>query len=244
MALRSSKSKASKEKQREMEESSDSELDVVQLAEMEEIGKSIVQDEKIAKPSFPLLTQFPCPRYNPMMAVLRNTLFILGGVFEYCEREYTLDDFYCINLEKMDGFTCFKECQMDTQEWIEPEESEGESEGESDEDEEDDEDDSEDSSSDESQVEECEEIVAHDQNVSPLLGESLKDYFARTSTYWTEVALRENESRGKALRRDAFEIAKEYYQSIQPLLAQMTEMQVDSMSLSKVQENTGYRSRR
>ncbi|TFK70659.1 hypothetical protein BDN72DRAFT_958623 [Pluteus cervinus] len=51
----------------------------------------------------------PLPRYNTMLSVLRNTLYIYGGIFEKGSREYTLDDFYSIQLDKMDKFVCLKD---------------------------------------------------------------------------------------------------------------------------------------
>ncbi|KAF5390119.1 hypothetical protein D9757_003805 [Collybiopsis confluens] len=51
----------------------------------------------------------PLPRYNAMLAVLRNTLYIYGGIFERGSREYTLDDFHSIQLDKMDRYVCLKE---------------------------------------------------------------------------------------------------------------------------------------
>ncbi|KAG9308086.1 hypothetical protein JVU11DRAFT_12599 [Chiua virens] len=50
----------------------------------------------------------PMPRYNAMLAVLRNTLYIYGGIFELGTREYTLDDFYTLQLDKLDPFVCLK----------------------------------------------------------------------------------------------------------------------------------------
>ncbi|KAK0213836.1 galactose oxidase [Armillaria fumosa] len=51
----------------------------------------------------------PLPRYNAMLAVLRNTLYLYGGIFERGSREYTLDDFYSLQLDKMDRYVCLKE---------------------------------------------------------------------------------------------------------------------------------------
>ncbi|KAG9310547.1 hypothetical protein JVU11DRAFT_9095 [Chiua virens] len=48
----------------------------------------------------------PMPRYNAMLAVLRNTFY--GGIFELGTREYTLDDFYTLQLDKLDPFVCLK----------------------------------------------------------------------------------------------------------------------------------------
>jgi hypothetical protein len=75
-------------------------------------------------PSDPNLT-IPLVRYNAMLAVLRNTLYMsvtfvllengslnshrYGGIYERGAREYTLDDFYSLQLDKLDRFVCLKE---------------------------------------------------------------------------------------------------------------------------------------
>ncbi|KIP05934.1 hypothetical protein PHLGIDRAFT_517119 [Phlebiopsis gigantea 11061_1 CR5-6] len=61
----------------------------------------------ILNPDDPNLT-VPLPRYNAMSAVLRNTLYIYGGIFEKGSREYTLDDFHYLMLDKLDKFVCLK----------------------------------------------------------------------------------------------------------------------------------------
>lgn len=61
----------------------------------------------------------PIARYNAMMAVQKNTLYIYGGIVESQEREYTLDDFYTLQLDKLDRFTCLKECNIAELEWKE-----------------------------------------------------------------------------------------------------------------------------
>ncbi|KAI0338075.1 galactose oxidase, partial [Trametopsis cervina] len=65
-----------------------------------------VAEEEI-DPDDPILTT-PLPRYNAMLAVLRNTLFIYGGIFERGSREYTLDDFYSLQVDKLDRYICLK----------------------------------------------------------------------------------------------------------------------------------------
>ncbi|KAI6025552.1 galactose oxidase [Pisolithus marmoratus] len=55
----------------------------------------------------PELTK-PMTRYNAMLAVLRNTLYIYGGILERGSREYTLDDFYTIQLDKLDKYSCLR----------------------------------------------------------------------------------------------------------------------------------------
>ncbi|KAG0698891.1 hypothetical protein DFH29DRAFT_939202 [Suillus ampliporus] len=64
-------------------------------------------EEPDVDPDDPMLTA-PIPRYNAMLAVLRNILYIYGGIFERGSREYTLDDFYSIQLDKLERYTCLK----------------------------------------------------------------------------------------------------------------------------------------
>ncbi|KAF8817002.1 hypothetical protein BYT27DRAFT_6955219 [Phlegmacium glaucopus] len=82
------------------------------------------------------------PRYNAMLAVLRNTLYIYGGIYERGPREYTLHDFYALQLDKMDKYICLKLSQI------------GDVENSSDEDEDDDSDDDDDDGDDEEDEEE------------------------------------------------------------------------------------------
>lgn len=90
----------------------------------------------------------PCPRYNPMLAVQKSTLFIFGGILEVRDREYTLDDFFSLNLDKMTEYICLRQSEFESQLWL-GEESDDEEEGDEDdddddEDEEEDEDDEDD----------------------------------------------------------------------------------------------------
>ncbi|GAA6060520.1 hypothetical protein JCM10212_005601 [Sporobolomyces blumeae] len=59
----------------------------------------------------------PGPRYNAMLAVQRNTLYIYGGILENGDREYTLDDFFTLDLTKLDRYNCLRECVIETAEW-------------------------------------------------------------------------------------------------------------------------------
>ena len=59
------------------------------------------------------MNSIPLVRYNTMLAVQRNTLYIYGGIYESGDREYTLDDFYTLDLSKMNRFQCLKECPID-----------------------------------------------------------------------------------------------------------------------------------
>ncbi|KAK0558458.1 Kelch repeat-containing protein 3 [Tilletia horrida] len=61
----------------------------------------------------------PRERYNAMLAVQRNTLYLYGGIWENNNREYTMDDFYTLDLSKMERYVCLRECPIDTLEWNE-----------------------------------------------------------------------------------------------------------------------------
>uniref|UniRef100_A0A3Q1I0J1 Kelch domain containing 4 n=1 Tax=Anabas testudineus TaxID=64144 RepID=A0A3Q1I0J1_ANATE len=44
----------------------------------------------------------PCPRSSTMATVRQGKLFLYGGMFEVGDRQFTLNDFYCLDLHKMD----------------------------------------------------------------------------------------------------------------------------------------------
>jgi len=62
-----------------------------------------------------------------MLAILKNTLYVYGGIFESKEREYTLDDFYSLPLDKLDRFVCLKASGLEDEAWLESDEEEGSS---------------------------------------------------------------------------------------------------------------------
>ncbi|KAI0041460.1 galactose oxidase [Auriscalpium vulgare] len=216
---------------------------------------SPIPEPETVDPDDPLLTT-PMPRYNAMLAVLRNTLYIYGGIFERGSREYTLDDFYSLQLDKMDKYVCLKASD------VMPAPGEGDessSDDEDDEDEDDEEDDDEDSD-DETAVDSVEKLardkledeileeppeelvvvdslreqatafmgVAKDVTRSeedvmstPLPGETLAVFYARSREYWAQKARESSENRGKSLRRDGFSLAEERYGAYKPLLEEV-----------------------
>ncbi len=92
---------------------------------------AVPEPELEPDPEDPLLST-PMPRYNAMLAVLRNTLYMYvstgisphfvnprpvpmtsyGGIFERGSREYTLDDFHALALDKMDRYVCLKKSDI------------------------------------------------------------------------------------------------------------------------------------
>ncbi|KAH9917135.1 galactose oxidase [Epithele typhae] len=198
-------------------------------------------------PDDPMLTM-PPPRYNAMLAVLRNTLYIYGGIFEKGSREYTLDDFHSLALDKLDRYVCLKPSEIVIAEGDE----------ESSEDEDDDEDDDDETQFDDNEsvasatvvgdddekdvevlevIEEEEDLrtqatafmgVAKDATRSPedvistpLPGETLAMFYARSREYWAQKAYGTSDNRGKMLRKDGFSLAEERYAEYKPILEEV-----------------------
>ncbi|KAH8103145.1 galactose oxidase [Cristinia sonorae] len=210
-------------------------------------------------PDDPNLT-IPIPRYNAMLAVLRNTLYIYGGIFERGSREYTLDDFYALSLDKLDKYVCLKDSGVVIS-------AEAEESSEDDEDDDDDGDDDGEStlapdsvlsptstvySGDDDEnlaviEEEDAEIVkvvddmkslrsqaaefmgvardaarsVEDTLSTPLPGETLAMFYARSREYWAGKAHGISDNRGKMLRRDGFALASERYEAYKPVLEEV-----------------------
>ncbi|KAJ7709920.1 hypothetical protein B0H17DRAFT_244413 [Mycena rosella] len=205
-------------------------------------------------PDDPLLTA-PLARYNAMLAVLRNTLYIYGGIYERGKREYTLDDFYSIQLDKMDRYTCLKESGIVIAE--EDSSSSSEDDDEDDDDEDDEDEDDEDNEGEMKQegdvpaVEAVPPVVLEDvveptedeqaalrlkatafMGVSkerspeealstPLPGETLAMFYARSRAFWAQKAHVSTENQGKQLRRDGFALAEETYDTYKPILKEV-----------------------
>ncbi|KAL0958071.1 hypothetical protein HGRIS_000249 [Hohenbuehelia grisea] len=225
-------------------------------------------------PDDPNLTA-PIPRYNAMLSVLRNTLFIYGGIFEKGSKEYTLDDFYSLQLDKLDKYTCLKSSGIViAEEEVSSSEDDDDEEGSDTDDEDIDFDDTgtlvdeemetvmakhklEDDIDEVIDEESDDEVVtvaelkpqqeqeqdalraeatafmgvskdsarsAEDVNSTPLPGETLAMFYARTREYWGQAAYQKvsgRDIRGKELQRHGFTLAQERYESYKPILAEV-----------------------
>lgn len=194
-------------------------------------------DEEEEDPDDPLKT-VPIARYNAMMAVQKNTLYIYGGIVESANKEFTLDDFYSLQLDKLDRFACHKECNIAELDWKESDSEDDGSGSDSD---------SESESSSESEAEPEEEAAPQAEEAAeaeptdaekadlrakatafmgvaknterdpeelmstPLPGETLKTFYDRTREYWAQKAHEHSDNRGKSLRRDGFQLADDKY---------------------------------
>ncbi|KJA23207.1 hypothetical protein HYPSUDRAFT_137935 [Hypholoma sublateritium FD-334 SS-4] len=235
--------------------------------------------EEISNMDDPLLT-IPLVRYNAMLAVLRNTLYIYGGIYERGSREYTLDDFYSLALDKMDRYVCLKKSDVVIPDG-DIESSSDEDEGEDDDDDTDTDDELDDEAETETLVEfdmdagdkddvipgkainsipevpdeespavsgvlpTSEDRIEEDQSAlrnqaatfmgvskdstrsaediqsTPLPGETLAMFYARSRDYWSQKAIGSSNNKGKQLRRDGFTLAEERYAAYKPILKEV-----------------------
>ncbi|KAF8170947.1 hypothetical protein BJ912DRAFT_1025273 [Pholiota molesta] len=185
-----------------------------------------------------------------------------GGIYERGSREYTLDDFYSLPLDKMDRYTCLRRAISD---------EDGEDDSNEDEEEASDADDESDGAEtlvdedvrelekgaaiydtinalkkailEEEEEAELDDVSlvpdinteeeqndlrqqanafmgvakdttrsAEDVQSTPLPGETLAMFYARSREYWTQKAHGSSDNKGKQLRRDGFALAEERYE--------------------------------
>lgn len=84
-----------------------------------ELDKKEEEEEKEKeKPTkeYPVTLEPPHVRFNAQLAVQGDMLYVYGGTFEKGEREFTFDDLYAINLDKLDG--CKEIYQRPVEDWI------------------------------------------------------------------------------------------------------------------------------
>lgn len=160
----------------------------------------------------------PSPRFNAMMSVSQNTLYIYGGVFEKGDIELTLNDLWSLNLDKLDGWKCLIADQNLDKSWMaadssSEEESSDEEPGTDEEKELGMSEISTEIEQDEQQAYKQNEHLHNDTVPNPSPGETLKDYFIRTQVNWQEFVQKEFDSdlTGKALRKDAFAEAEKRF---------------------------------
>lgn len=180
-----------------------------------------------------VLTTSPLPRINCGMFLRGNSVYIYGGLFESGKKTVTLDDCWCFNILKKDEWVCALPLSTKPQEWVG---SDSDSDSETDSDLSSEcfiSSDESYYSGDESDISDyeykftetehkelsrkaIEEIInkyqLNDSNKTPLLGESLRDFFMRTKTYWVGLVVSEGGEgvmNGKDASRNAFKLAQE-----------------------------------
>ncbi|SCU81915.1 LAMI_0B08196g1_1 [Lachancea mirantina] len=187
--------------------------------ELRQLEKDEDSDEDEDRKEYPVTTQLPHARFNAATAVVDDTLCIFGGTWEQGERDYSINSFYNIDLNKLDGVKVI---------WEEISEIERAKElGEEDEDDdEEDEDDEEDGSEDElqDQMLNAEESDESDEEVEedvefpdprpwlphPKPFEALRDFYVRTGGEFLQWAISNDRySKGKHLKHKSFELCQE-----------------------------------
>lgn len=83
----------------------------------------------------------PSPRMNSGIVVCKGLLYIYGGLYESGSRQYTLSDFYCIDLHKMDQWKTLIANSLTGNEWLGSDSEDGSSDDEEESEDDDDEDD-------------------------------------------------------------------------------------------------------
>ncbi|XP_053487587.1 kelch domain-containing protein 4 isoform X1 [Ictalurus furcatus] len=153
----------------------------------------------------------PCPRSSAMAAVKHGKLYLYGGMFEVGDRQFTLNDLYCLDLHKMEQWEVLVEMDPKTQEWLEESESED-----GDEDEEgkaaEDEDEEEESSEEDEEEESDNEGEDEHPPVKPC--ESVSEYQRRTEAYWQRLA-RSNmgpDAKDKKVNKVGLAMAKVFFE--------------------------------
>ncbi|XP_046889743.1 kelch domain-containing protein 4 [Hypomesus transpacificus] len=133
----------------------------------------------------------PCSRSSAMATVKYGKLYLYGGMFEVGDRQFTLNDLYCLDMHKMEQWEVLVNMDPKTQEWLDESGSEEEEEDEDEEDEED------------------------HPPVQPA--ESLSEYQTRTEQYWLDLA-RTNmgqEAKDNKVHKVALAMAKVFYEDQQ-----------------------------
>ncbi|KAG6061629.1 hypothetical protein E4U17_000788 [Claviceps sp. LM77 group G4] len=106
-----------------------------------EIEKKIQEPADDEKPTreMPVTLDPPHVRFNAQLTVQDDVLYIYGGTFEKGDREFTFDDLYAIDLDKLDG--CKEIFSRPVEDWIESEDEEDEDDDDDEEEDDEDEDD-------------------------------------------------------------------------------------------------------
>lgn len=180
--------------------------------------------------------EMPHQRFNAQLTVQDDTLFIFGGTFEKGDREFTFNDMYSIDLEKLNGVKEIFFNEPENWHLMDQGESDDEMDDDDDDEEEEGEEDEDTMSHDAAstaateltvpsvthymeqlEVEEQEsEPSPEDNRPLPRPFESLRDFFNRTSEEWQKYLIEKMKEKDlkieksvKELRKEAFDLAEE-----------------------------------
>ncbi|SCU79646.1 LANO_0A07008g1_1 [Lachancea nothofagi CBS 11611] len=177
------------------------------------------EQESKAK-QYTVLTQLPHPRFNATTTVVDDLLFIFGGIWEFGEKDYDINSFYSVDLNKLDGVKLFWEDLEALEKAKELGDDDEDFDGEDDD--EDDDDDDEEEAADEKLVaeeEDEEEDVEEDGPEIPDLRpwlphpkafETLRAFYIRTGAEFLQWAISNNrDAKGKHLKKHSFDLCQD-----------------------------------
>lgn len=177
------------------------------------------EDEQGERNEYPVVNTLPHPRFNAATAVVDDSLFIFGGVWELGERDYSIDSLYSIDLAKLDGMKVYWENLKDVENAKEEEEEDEDDFDEEDDEDEDDEGETEDKKLVAEEDEEDEEDIIEDEPEIPDLRpwlphpkafESLRAFYVRTGADFLQWAISNNrDARGKHLKKKSFDLCQD-----------------------------------
>jgi len=203
----------------------------------------------------PLERTEPLPRINASILARGHVVYVLGGILEVGDREITLDDMWALDIRKHDKWQCLWGGTFHKQVWrgatyddddsyISTRKEDGTADG--DDVEEDDDDFSEDDTSYENTREsrkkkrsDLRQEVAElntkyrlgESSRTPREGETLADFYSRTSEYWNNQAAKEvtgtdADLSNKELKRKAFFLAEARFKELEPILSQLGDLKI------------------
>ncbi|CAM6037868.1 unnamed protein product [Sphagnum compactum] len=82
------------------------------------------------------------------------------------------------------------------------------------------------------------ELGLADSGRTPNPGESLKDFFARTSMYWQMAAYEHTAHTGKELRKDGFDLAEGRYKELRPVLDELEKLEAEQKAVEAEEAKT------
>jgi hypothetical protein len=218
---------------------------------------SETKEEETPKIEQPILHAMPHPRFNAQLAVQDDVLYIFSGTYENGDREITFDEMHAIDLGRLDGVKQI--FHREPENWLGSEDGSSEEEDEEDEEGYSDEDDGEKMDLDSQEPatpstipssiagteissattadteieEESTAPSASDNKPYPRPFESLRDFYARTSTEWQELVISEMKDRSagavsnsvKELKKMGFDRAEERWWDVREEIMAMEDEQ-------------------
>jgi len=212
------------------------------------IEEGAVEEEEAVEEE---IFDYPSPRIGAGMVTMGNKLFVFGGTCEDGDKQITFDDLWCLDLNKMDGWTQIFSGTWKNVAWKgidEEDDSEDDCiEGES-EDGTTDDDDSEDSDDENTNINPKElakklqrlrdTLGLEDESKTPLPREVLRDFFRRTNDLWMREFLKDQVERlsGKEIRRGGFQLARARFDALWPTLQELDAIEEEQKLAEEMQE--------